>query len=190
MFAKIGPRMNRITRLPDDRSSSITSAPEDVRRHQVGRELNAVELQVDGFRQLLDDQRLRQARHAAEQAVPAGEKRNQDFAQDATLADDRLPELALQPRRHLGDAVDRYRRVGRAPGDVHAPFGHLDRSVLRRFRGRSIVRPRRHPGLPLGRHDPSAARATTRFVRGGMPAPRPAPAMVRHRIVDRDRARE
>ena len=71
---------------------------QDVGRHQVGRELNAVELQMDGFRQLLDDQRLREARHAAQQAVPAGEKGDQDFAQDAALADNRLPELALEPQ--------------------------------------------------------------------------------------------
>ena len=98
--------MKRITRLPVARSSSITSAPEDVGRHQVGRELNAVELQVHGFRELLDQQRLGEARHAAQQAMAAGEEGDQDLAHHALLADDGLRKLALEPRRDLGHAVD------------------------------------------------------------------------------------
>ena len=107
MFAKIGPLMNRMTRLPVARSSSMTSAPEDVGGHQVGRELNAVEPQVDGLGQLLDEQRLGQARHAAQQAVPAGQERDQDLADDALLADDRLGQLAFEPAGHLRDALER-----------------------------------------------------------------------------------
>ena len=113
MFAKIGPRMKRITRLPVARSSSITSAPEDVGRHQIGRELDAVEPQVDRLGQLLDQQRLGETGHAAQQAVPAGEKRDQDFADDPLLPDDGLGQLPLEPAGHLGHAFDRNRR--RAP---------------------------------------------------------------------------
>ena len=88
----------------------MTSAPEDVGRHQVGRELNAVEPQVDRLGQLLDQQRLRQARHAAQQAVAAGEKRDQDLADDALLPDDGLGQLALEPPGHLRDALEGNRR--------------------------------------------------------------------------------
>ena len=75
---------------------------EDVGRHQVGRELDAVEPQVDGLGELLDEQRLGQPGNAAQQAVPAGEKRDQDLADDPLLADDRLGQLALEPPGHLG----------------------------------------------------------------------------------------
>jgi hypothetical protein len=52
---------------------------ENVRRHQVGRELDAVELEIDGLGELLDEQRLGEAGNAAEQAVAAGEEGNQDL---------------------------------------------------------------------------------------------------------------
>ena len=84
---------------------------EDVGGHQVGRELDAVELEVDCLRQLLDQQRLGEAGHAAQQAVAAGEEGDQDLADDALLADDRLGELAARaaPRRRPRDR-DRARR--------------------------------------------------------------------------------
>ncbi len=43
----------------------------DVGRHQVGRELDALEREVQDLRDGADEQRLGQARHADEQAVPA-----------------------------------------------------------------------------------------------------------------------
>ena len=65
----------------------------DVRRHQVGRELDAVELQVQHLRQRRDEQRLRQARHADDEAVAADEQRLQHQLDDVGLADDPLAEL-------------------------------------------------------------------------------------------------
>ena len=123
MFAKIGPRMNRMTRLPVARSSSMTSAPEDVGRHQVRRELDPVELEVDRLRQLLDQQGLGEPRDAAQQAVAAGEERDQDLADDALLPDDDLGELALETAGELGDAFERDRRL-LALGEVKAALGH------------------------------------------------------------------
>ena len=79
----------------------------DVRRHQVRRELNPVELQIDRFGELLDEECLGQARHAAQEAVSAGEKRNQNFAYDALLSDDGLRELTFEPAGDLGDALER-----------------------------------------------------------------------------------
>ncbi len=92
----------------------MTSAPEDVRRHQVRRELNAVEPQVDRLGQLLDEQRLGQPRHAAQQAVAAGQKRDQNLADDALLADDGLGELTLRagrPPRRRARVEWRWRRT-------------------------------------------------------------------------------
>src|SRR3954451_11534416 len=70
---------------------------DDVRRHQVRRELDAVELQVNRLRQAFDQQRFRQPRHAAEQHVSAGEKRGQDLLNHRLLADNRAAELVSQP---------------------------------------------------------------------------------------------
>ena len=124
MFAKIGPRMNRMTRFPVARSSSMTSAPEDVGGHQIGRELDAVEPEVDRVRQLLDDERLRQAGDAAQQAMPAGEERDEDLADHPLLADDRLGQLALEPAGDLRHALER-RRLRAAPlGHVPVAIGH------------------------------------------------------------------
>ena len=106
MLAKIGPRMKRITRFPVVAILLDDLGAEDVGRHQVGRELDAVELEVDGLGELLDQQRLRQAGHAAQQAVPAGEERDQDLADDALLADDGLRQLALEPPGDLGHALE------------------------------------------------------------------------------------
>ncbi len=79
--------------------------------------------QVDRLGQLLDEQRLRQARHAAQQAVPAGEKRDQDLANDALLPDDGLGQLALEPPGHLGDALER-NGGGVGVGETKGTIGH------------------------------------------------------------------
>jgi hypothetical protein len=75
--------------------------------------LNAVEAKIDRLGELLDQQRLGQPRHAAQQAVAAGEERNQDLAHDALLSDDRLRQLALETAGDIGDALERDRGVGR-----------------------------------------------------------------------------
>ena len=82
MLAKTGPRMNRIDALPGRAILLDHFRAEDVGRHQVGRELDAVELEVDRLGQLLDEQRLRQPGHAAQQAVAAGEERDENLADD------------------------------------------------------------------------------------------------------------
>ena len=53
--------------------------------------------------------------HAAQQAVAAGEERDQDLVDDALLADDDLGELALEPAGQLRHALERDRRLARAP---------------------------------------------------------------------------
>ena len=46
---------------------------QDVRRHQIRCELDAIELQVDRLGQLADQQRLREPGHATQKAVASGE---------------------------------------------------------------------------------------------------------------------
>ena len=65
----------------------------DVARHQVRRELDARELEVEHLRDRVDQQRLRQARHADDQAVAAGEQRQQHELDHVLLADDELVQL-------------------------------------------------------------------------------------------------
>ena len=70
MFEKIGPRMKRMTRLPGGPVLLDHFRAEDVGRHEIGRELDPVEPQVDGLGQLLDEQRLGETGDAAEQQWP------------------------------------------------------------------------------------------------------------------------
>ena len=65
----------------------------DVRRHQVGRELDALEAQVENLRDRLDQQRLGEAGHAGDQAVAAAKHRHQHFVDDLVLADDHLAKF-------------------------------------------------------------------------------------------------
>ena len=89
----------------------------DVRRHQVRRELDAVELQVQHLRQRRDEQRLRQAGHADDQAVAADEQRQQHQLDDVGLADDPLLQLGddLLPAEPSSCPRARCRRPTRNP---------------------------------------------------------------------------
>ena len=106
MFEKIGPRMKRMTRLPVARSSSITSAPRMSDGMRSGVNWMRLNRRCDRLGELLDEQRLREPRHAPQQDVTAGEKRNQDLADDPLLADDRLGQLPLEAAGHLGHVFD------------------------------------------------------------------------------------
>ena len=66
----------------------------DVRRHQVGRELDARELQLEHLRHGVNQQRLGQSRRADDQAVAADEQRVQHLLDDVFLSDDDLAQLA------------------------------------------------------------------------------------------------
>ena len=70
----------------------------DVGRHQVGRELDAAELQRQGIGQRADHQRLGQARHADQQAMAAGEHGDQQLFDHLLLADDHLAQLSVTSR--------------------------------------------------------------------------------------------
>ena len=86
---KIGPLTNCIRRWPSLRLLE-NFRPGDIRRHQVGRELNALKLQMKHLRDRPHEQRLGQARCAGNQAVPARKQADQNLLDDFGLADDRL----------------------------------------------------------------------------------------------------
>ena len=65
----------------------------DVARHQVWRELHAAEIQRHQIRERVNEQRFRQARHAHEERMAAGENARQELLDDRVLPDDDLPEF-------------------------------------------------------------------------------------------------
>jgi hypothetical protein len=68
----------------------------DVGRHQVGRKLDALEGQPERLGQGPDEQRLRRAGHARDQAVPADQQRDEQVFDDIRLADDDLAYFGAQ----------------------------------------------------------------------------------------------
>ena len=66
---------------------------DDIGRHQVRRELDARELQVEHIAQGADQHSLAQARHAFQQGMPPSQHANNDAAQDITLPDDDLADF-------------------------------------------------------------------------------------------------
>ena len=106
MLAKIGPGTKVQVRRPVVGSSSMMSVPVMSRRHQVGRELDALEHQAEGLRQGAHQQRLGGARQAGDQAMAAHEQRDHHLLEHLLLADDHAPHLAHNFRLHLAEAVD------------------------------------------------------------------------------------
>ena len=106
-FAKIGP--GHEPHVPFARGLIFLNhfGAENVRRHQVGRELDAVELQGRRVRDGLDQQRLREARHAAQQAVAACEQAREHLAPHALLSDDLTADFLIQPSCEINGLVER-----------------------------------------------------------------------------------
>ncbi len=71
---------------------------EDVGGHKVRGELDAVEIEIQGFSQRADQERLAQARHAFQQTVPAGEQASQHAVDNLVVADNH-PVNLLADRR-------------------------------------------------------------------------------------------
>ena len=81
--------------------------------------------------QLPDEERLGEAGDAAQQAVAAGEKRDEDLPDDALLADDHLGQFPLEACRDVGHAVQPVPGAARICPDIHR------RGVYRRTSGLS-----------------------------------------------------
>ncbi len=71
---------------------------EDVGGHQVGRELDAVEGELEHFAERADQERLAQTGHAFEQDVAAGQDRGQSPFDDGVVADHDLADFGAQRR--------------------------------------------------------------------------------------------
>src|SRR5438132_3449552 len=70
---------------------------DDVGGHQVGRELDPREGQLETFGERLDQECLAETRHTLQQDVTAGKHARQDVGDDLAMADDDL--LDLRPKR-------------------------------------------------------------------------------------------
>ncbi len=84
----------------------------DVARHEVRRELDAREREVEGVRERADEERLGEARHAHEERVAAGEQRHEEALDGVVLPDDLLRDLGAEAAGRLGEVPGRG-RVGR-----------------------------------------------------------------------------
>ena len=78
----------------------------DVGRHQVGRELDALEQQAQRLRHGADQQRLGGAGQAGDEAVAAHEQGDHHLLQHLLLADDHAPDLPHNLRLHLAEPAD------------------------------------------------------------------------------------
>ena len=76
---------------------------ENVGRHQVGRELDAPRVEAEHRAERLDQLGLGQARHADQQAVAAGQQRDQRLVDDLRLAENDRADR----RARRGDALQR-----------------------------------------------------------------------------------
>ena len=78
----------------------------DVGGHEVGRELDALELEMKDLRDGFHEQRLGQAGRAGDQAMPAGKQRDEQLLDHVLLADDDLGQLGLDARAAGFDLFD------------------------------------------------------------------------------------
>jgi hypothetical protein len=65
----------------------------DICRHQIRRELDPPELQVEDLRDRFDQQRLGESGGPGDETVPAREEREEDLRDNLILADDDLCEF-------------------------------------------------------------------------------------------------
>ena len=93
-LAKTGPGWNRNCALAVLLDEDVGA--DDVGRHQVRRELDAVERAVDDVRDGSHEHRLAQARHALEQRVAVGDEADQRLPDEVVLADDDRLDLATR----------------------------------------------------------------------------------------------
>jgi hypothetical protein len=79
---------------------------DDVGRHQVGRELDAVEGAVDDVGDGAHQHRLAQARHSLEKGVAVGDEADQRLADEIVLAHDDRLDLGLDGPRAVGELLN------------------------------------------------------------------------------------
>ena len=79
----------------------------DIARHQVRRELDAVEAERQASRQSRDHQRLGETRNADQKAVSAGEDGGEELVDDGVLADDDFAHFGLERLKGVVQPLDR-----------------------------------------------------------------------------------
>ena len=84
----------------------------NVAGHQVGRELNAFELHIENPRDRADHQRFRQARHAFQQAMAAGENGGEHLLDHIVLPDDDFLQFLLH---HAAVIAELLQNIAQAP---------------------------------------------------------------------------
>ena len=90
----------------------VNARSHQVGRHQVGRELDALEVAVKGVGQCLDRQRLGQPRHAFDQQMPLRQQGHHDALQKAVLPDHHALDLVEDLLHQHGRVVMQGRGVG------------------------------------------------------------------------------
>ena len=92
---------------------------DDVARHQIGRELDALGVEPEHKPKCIDESGLGEARHADQKSVAAGQKRDQDLIDDGLLAEDDIRDGFARSRK----AGAQFLRLGFGVGAVE--FGGL-----------------------------------------------------------------
>jgi hypothetical protein len=113
--------------------------PGDVGRHQVRRELDAGELEVQHLGQGVDDEGLGQAGHARDDAVAADEQRDQHLLDHVVLADDQLAQLVHDAVAALLHALGQERRRPSRPVTGKCSLAVI--SLLALISGGEFIRP-------------------------------------------------
>ena len=113
--------------------------PRDIRRHQVRRKLDPLEIERQGFRETADHQCFGQSRNAGHHAMPPGKQRGQDLVERLLLPDDRLAHLIQQTSARCGEGRDQLQGVVRQAVLKGAVFPSLAWGQVDRKRGRPIA---------------------------------------------------
>ena len=124
MLVKIGPSTKRKLPPPCFVFFQHVGAG-DVRRHQVGRELDALEADVENPGQRADHQRFGQARHAFQQAMAAGENRGEQLLDHVALADDDLLQFLLHQLAMLAEFLQEVSEATGLGGQTRIPSGEI-----------------------------------------------------------------
>ena len=120
---KSGPRINRNSRVAGFAVGLENFRAGNVGGHQIGRELDAAELEIEHFCDGADHECLGHAGHADQQGVAAANHRHEDFLDHVELPDNDLADLPAGSARRAGPS--------------HEPAQGHPRSPPARLHGRS-----------------------------------------------------
>ena len=118
MLAKTGPGWKRNWRVALGRFFEHLGA-HDVGGHQVGRELDAGELQFQRVGQSLDEHRFAQAGHSLKQGMAAGDDADEHMPHDVALAYNDLANLGLDGRGGVAKLLRGKVTAGCGIGFIH-----------------------------------------------------------------------